>query len=104
MRDAIHSGTTRRAFLVRSAATAAGAVLSINLTGLTSGAAEAASDPAMGEFTPAIWFTLTPDGRVTMHIIKAEMGQHIGTALAQVIAEELEVDWQDVRLDTPLES
>ena len=55
-------------------------------------------------FTPSIWFTLTPDGKVTMHIVKAEMGQHIGTALAQVIAEELEVDWQDVRLDTPLES
>ena len=39
-----------------------------------------------------------------MHIVKTEMGQHIGTALAQVIAEELEVRWQDVRLDTPLES
>ena len=32
------------------------------------------------------------------------MGQHIGTGLAQVIAEELEVKWDDVRLDTPLES
>jgi isoquinoline 1-oxidoreductase len=103
MRDAMHSGTTRRSFLVRSATAAAGAYLSINLTGLTTGA-EAASDPAMAEFTPSIWFTLTPDGKVTMHIIKAEMGQHIGTALAQVIAEELEVDWQDVRLETPLES
>ena len=39
-----------------------------------------------------------------MHIVKAEMGQHIGTGLAQIIAEELEVKWDDVRLDTPLES
>ena len=39
-----------------------------------------------------------------MHILKAEMGQHIGTGLAQIIAEELEVKWDDVQLDTPLES
>ena len=58
----------------------------------------------MAGFTPSIWFTLTPDGKVTMHIVKAEMGQHIGTGLAQVIAEELEVKWDDVRLDSPLES
>src|SRR5690242_8754807 len=32
------------------------------------------------------------------------MGKHIGTGLAKVIAEELEVNWDDVRLDTPLES
>src|SRR6476661_8946071 len=38
-----------------------------------------------------------------MHIVKAEMGQHIGTGLAQVIAEELEVKWDDMRLDSPLE-
>jgi isoquinoline 1-oxidoreductase len=103
MRSTLHFGTTRRAFLVRSTATAGGALLSVNLIGLAAGA-EAAGDPAMAEFTPSIWFTLTPDGKVTMHIRKAEMGQHIGTALAQIIAEELEVDWQDVRLDTPLES
>ena len=58
----------------------------------------------MSGFTPSIWFTITPDGKTTMHIVKAEMGQHIGTGLAQVIAEELEVKWDDVRLDTPLES
>src|SRR5579883_798948 len=97
------SGTTRREFLVRSAATAAGAYMSIGLPGLIgSSRAETASEtPA---YTPSIWFTITPDGKVTMHIIKAEMGQHVGTGLAQVIAEELEVNWDDVRLDTPLES
>src|SRR6476661_259707 len=95
------SAATRREFLVRSAATAAGTFLSIGLPVLGSGTAEAG---AMSGFTPSIWFTLTPDGKVTMHIVKAEMGQHIGTGLAQVIAEELEVKWDDVRLDSPLES
>ena len=83
----------------------AGAFLSVGLPALLPGSrAEAASSAAMTSFTPSIWFTLTPDGKVTMHIVKAEMGQHIGTALAQVIAEELAVRWQDVHLDTPLES
>src|SRR5262252_5158212 len=93
--------TSRREFLVRSAATAAGTFMSIGLPALSAGAAKA---EGMSSFTPSIWFTLTPDGKVTMHIVKCEMGQHIGTGLAQVIAEELEVNWDDVRLDTPLES
>ena len=37
----------------------------------------------------------------TVHITKSEMGQHVGTALAQSVAEELEVDWNDVRIDYP---
>src|SRR5271155_6202988 len=95
------SVTTRREFLVRSAATAAGTFLSIGLPVLGNGTATAGT---VSGFTPSIWFTLTPDGKVTMHIVKAEMGQHIGTGLAQIIAEELEVKWDDVRLDSPLES
>ena len=95
------SATSRREFLVRSAATAAGTFLSIGLPALGSRTATA---QAMSSFTPSIWFTLTPDGKVTMHIVKAEMGQHVGTGLAQIIAEELDVKWDDVRLDSPLES
>jgi len=83
---------TRRQFLVRSAATAAGTFMSIALpSSLTSATAQAAMGEGMSAYTPAIWFTITPDGKTTMHILKAEMGQHIGTAMAQIIAEELEV-------------
>ena len=93
------AGLTRRDFMVRSAVTGTGAFLSValgpSLLELTG--AQAAS----ANFSPAIWFTMTPDGITRMHILKAEMGQHIGTALAQVIAEELEVKWADVRLDYP---
>jgi len=61
--------TTRREFLVRSTATAAGAFMSIALPSmLEGGSAEAA---ATTTFTPSIWFTLTPDGTTTMHIVKA---------------------------------
>src|SRR5271169_3690327 len=105
MRNLTMPGTTRRDFLVRSAVTATGAFMSIGLPNLlAAGSAAAGVGAGMPSFTPSIWFTITPDGKVTMHIVKAEMGQHIGTSLAQVIAEELAVRWQDVHLDTPLES
>ena len=94
----------RRDFLVRSATLAGGAFLSIGVgPSLFTGDAQAAM-AATPAYTPSIWFTITPDGTTTMHIVKAEMGQHIGTALAQIIAEELEVPWDKVRLDTPRES
>ncbi len=98
-----NQGITRREFLVRSTVIAGSGFFSIGLPGLIAGKD---AEAAMGgqAFTPSIWFTMTPDGKTTMHIVKAEMGQHIGTGLAQVIAEELEVKWEDVRLDTPLES
>src|SRR5581483_5839134 len=97
-------GVTRREFLVRSATLAGGAFLSIGVgPTLLDRSAEAAM-AATPQYTPSIWFTLTPDGMTTMHIVKAEMGQHIGTAFAQIIADELEVPWDKVKLDTPLES
>jgi hypothetical protein len=96
-------GITRREFLVRSTVIAGSGFFSIGLPGLVP---FTNAEAAIGgqAFTPSIWFTMTPDGKTTMHIVKTEMGQHIGTGLAQVIAEELEVRWEDVRLDTPLES
>ena len=38
------------------------------------------------------------DGIVTVNITRAEMGQHIGTAIARILADELEVDWSNVRI------
>ena len=96
------NGITRREFLIRSATTAAGASLGIAFGPALLNGAQAAT--GMAAFTPAIWFTITPDGKTIMHVVKAEMGQHIGTAFAQIIAEELEVKWDDVRLDQPVES
>jgi len=90
MSETVKQAITRREFLVRSAVVAGSGFLSIGLPGLLAGT-DAQAAIATSAFTPSIWFTITPDGKTTMHIVKAEMGQHIGTALAQIIAEELEV-------------
>src|ERR1700730_13061438 len=49
-------------------------------------------------FDPTIWYDIDHDGIVTVHVIRAEMGQHIGTALARILADELEADWRKVRI------
>ena len=49
-------------------------------------------------FEPTIWYSIDRDGIVTVNIIRAEMGQHIGTALARILADELEADWRKVRI------
>src|SRR5260370_12790878 len=55
--------------------------------------------PVQGAFEPTSWYRMDRDGIVAVNIIRAEMGQHIGTALARIVADELEVDWGNVRLD-----
>src|SRR5215470_10079974 len=51
-----------------------------------------------GPFEPTIWYSVDRTGIVTVNITRAEMGQHIGTAVARILADELEVNWSDVRL------
>ncbi|HIG39606.1 MAG: molybdopterin cofactor-binding domain-containing protein [bacterium] len=51
------------------------------------------------EFEPTVWYTIDQQGLITVNIAEAEMGQHVGTALARIIADELEANWEDVRLN-----
>src|SRR6266446_6548176 len=44
------------------------------------------------------WVRITPDNRVTLILGKSEMGQGIMTALPMILAEELGVDWKQVRV------
>jgi CO/xanthine dehydrogenase Mo-binding subunit len=85
---------SRRSFLVGSAA--AGLALGYSaLPGLL-GADEAFA--AAGNFDPSVWYSIAPDGIVTVTSGKADMGQHIASTMAQIISEELGANWKDVRL------
>src|SRR5215475_10484957 len=81
---------SRRAFLVGMAGAAA-------TFGFASGQGTA-QESGSGLFEPTIWYSLDRDGIVTVNIIRAEMGQHTGTAMARILADELEVDWSNVRI------
>ncbi|MBB5206218.1 isoquinoline 1-oxidoreductase beta subunit [Inhella inkyongensis] len=49
------------------------------------------------------WVELDADGLVSVRVPRAEMGQGVHTAFAQLVAEELEADWASLRvLDAPI--
>ncbi len=92
------TGLTRRSFLVGSVG--ASVMMAFGLVGFRD-TAQALSAPealAAKKFAPTVWFEMNEHGKVLINIAKAEMGQHVGTALARVMAEELGVKWEDVSI------
>ena len=47
------------------------------------------------------YLTMDADGKAYVYVTKCEIGQHVGTALAQAVAEELEINWDDVNVIYP---
>lgn len=45
------------------------------------------------------WFKITADNTVMVMVPRQEMGQGIYTALAMLVAEELDADWSKVRVE-----
>lgn len=85
---------SRRGFLVGSMAVGT-LTMGYALMGGPLGIREAM---AQGSFAPNVWFDMDSHGKVTVNITKAEMGQHVGTPLAQALAEELDVPWENVSI------
>ena len=49
-------------------------------------------------FEPNLWLAMDGDGMVRATVHRSEMGQGIRTALAQVIADELDADWSRIEV------
>jgi isoquinoline 1-oxidoreductase subunit beta len=60
---------------------------------------EDSDGPGSGKIpAPNLWFEMRPDNKVIFYAPKFEMGQGIHSALAQIAAEELEVDWKQLEV------
>jgi isoquinoline 1-oxidoreductase beta subunit len=97
---------SRRQFLRASAIVGGGVLLASYLEPL-SGAATALAEPlgAAGggtDFVPNAYIRIAPDGIVTITAKNPEIGQGVKTMLPMLIAEELDVDWKDVRIEQAL--
>src|SRR5205807_7212092 len=82
---------SRRAFLRTGAA--GGAALLIRVPAIAS------SPKAAARFVPNPWIRIGRDGRVTLVVARSEMGQGVRTALAMILADELEADWKSIAIE-----
>ncbi len=84
----------RRSFLQLSALAGGGLALNLYRTPLA-----AAQRPGAGaDLTPQTFIKIAPDGIVTIMARASESGQGMRNMLPMLIAEELDVDWKDVRV------
>ncbi len=91
-------GASRRAFLLRASASAAGAfVLALGAPGC-GGRPETPAGRPKG-FSPSAWLTITPDDQIFFYLDRVEMGQGTMTSHATLVAEELEIDPARLRVE-----
>jgi isoquinoline 1-oxidoreductase beta subunit len=87
---------SRRRFLVTSAAVGGGLALGLRLPFGPEVVRAADGSPEI-----TVWVAIRPDNTTLIRAVRAEMGQGTITGLAQLIAEELECDWNKVQIEYP---
>ena len=83
---------SRRDFLVKSAAATGALAIGVKLPGVAAAATGGEAGPEVTH-----WVVIQPDDTVVIRIARSELGQGSFTGLAQLVAEELECDWNKVR-------
>jgi len=87
---------SRRKFLISSAAVGGGLALGLRLPFGPEVVRAADGSPEI-----TVWVAIRPDNTTIIRAVRAEMGQGTITGLAQLIAEELECDWNKVVIEYP---
>jgi len=82
---------TRRRFLQGTALAAGALVIGFRLDGRTAGAAEA--------LAPDAFIRIAPDNTITIISRHIELGQGTYSGLATILAEELDADWSQIRVE-----
>ena len=90
---------TRRAFIGAGSLVGGGFVLGVAGITLAPGRHSLVSADAAEKGELTTWITVTPDNFTTILVPHCEMGQGSQTALAMMAAEEMEADWDRVRID-----
>jgi isoquinoline 1-oxidoreductase subunit beta len=97
---------SRRGFLKTGALAGGGFLLGLRMATEALGVSEifainseAATAGVSGDFMPNAFIRISPQGVVTLMAKNPEIGQGVKTSLPMLIAEELEVDWKDVKVE-----
>lgn len=91
----------RRSFVGLSILTGGGLLLGLYAGNTSAQPAEVGqpTEASIGEFSPNVFLRIAADGTVTIVAHKPDMGQGVMTSIPMILAEELDVDWQTVKLD-----
>ncbi len=90
---------SRRKFIITSAGAAGGLAVGMKLPFVKSAHAQTGPALAAGSTEVNHWIVIKPDDSVVIRVARAEMGQGTHTGLAQLVAEELEADWNKVSVE-----
>jgi len=88
----------RRQFLKSGLTAAGGMIISFSIPGLGAKALPYEPFETQAEEINA-WLSIDPDDNITIRVAQSEMGQGVFTALPMIIADELEADWSNVRVE-----
>jgi isoquinoline 1-oxidoreductase beta subunit len=88
---------SRREFLQVSALSGGGLLATLSLPGVARAAAQ--ESPAAGPIALGVFIRIDPDDTVVIGARGCEIGQGVRTSLPMLIAEELEVRWDQVRIE-----
>ncbi|MBU3004096.1 xanthine dehydrogenase family protein molybdopterin-binding subunit [Paraglaciecola arctica] len=87
---------SRRNFLIGTVGTGLVMAFAPVMTAYSSESAATALNKK--RFSPTVWFEIDQSGSILINISRAEMGQHVGTAIARIVADELGADWDKVSI------
>ncbi|MFM0036394.1 xanthine dehydrogenase family protein molybdopterin-binding subunit [Paraburkholderia strydomiana] len=90
---------SRRTFL-KAAGSVAAVGLTVGFEWAGTGRRALAATMPEATFAPNAFLRVAPDNSVTVIAKHVEMGQGAYTGIATIVAEELDADWQDVRVES----
>lgn len=94
------TGLSRRTFLKSATIVGGGLVLGIDL--FCQKVSKQQTPSQDGSFNPNVWLRVDKNNLVTIIVAKSEMGQGVYTALPMIVAEELDADWNAIKVERAL--
>ncbi len=93
-------GVKRRAFLIGTALVAGGGIFGLKWADGSARERAVKLTAGEGDGSFGTWIKIGADGHITLYTPHIDMGAGTSTALAQMVADELDADWDKVKVES----